>query len=95
MKAARVDANQQEIVAALRAAGCTVVSLATVGGGVPDLLVGRGGQNYLLEVKRPGRGRHDPEHADKQLSWHAGWRGQVALVYTREAAMRAVGLAWG
>lgn len=38
-RAARVDANHAEIVAALRDRGCLVQSLAALGHGVPDLLV--------------------------------------------------------
>ncbi len=50
-RAANVDRNQPEIVAALRAAGATVEYLHAVGGGCPDLLVGYRGANYVLEVK--------------------------------------------
>jgi hypothetical protein len=39
-RAAKVDISQPGIVKALRDAGCTVVSLAPLGNGVPDLLVG-------------------------------------------------------
>lgn len=39
-RAPRTDANQAEIVAALRTRGALVQSLAGVGAGVPDLLVG-------------------------------------------------------
>lgn len=38
-RVARVDANQPEIVKALRRAGYHVTHLHTIGGGVPDLLV--------------------------------------------------------
>lgn len=40
MRAAKTDANQTAIVEALRARGHRVQSLAGVGKGVPDLLVG-------------------------------------------------------
>ena len=50
-RAARTDANQAEIVAALRKAGASVTSLAGVADGCPDLLVGRAGQTLLMEVK--------------------------------------------
>lgn len=85
--AARTDANQKEIVAVLRAAGCSVVSLHRVGDGVPDLLVGRAGRNYLLECKIPGRGLND-----KQQEWHRAWAGQRAVVTTPEGALTAVGI---
>ena len=40
MSAARVDANQPEIVKALRGVGATVQHLHKVGQGCPDLMVG-------------------------------------------------------
>lgn len=87
------DANQAEIVAALFAAGCSVQDLHAVGGGVPDLLVGRRGRTYLLEVKDWRNQRGDPKPlTPKQEGWHAAWRGQVAIVTTEEEALRAVGL---
>ena len=52
--AAKVDANQADIVAALRRIGATVQCLHQVGHGCPDLLVGWHGENILLEVKMPG-----------------------------------------
>ena len=49
---ARVDSNHGDIVTALRRLGWKVVSLASVGQGVPDLLAYRTGQPLrLLEVK--------------------------------------------
>jgi len=46
-RAARVDANQAQVVSALRAAGAYVWII-----GLPvDLLVGYNGQTYLVEIK--------------------------------------------
>jgi hypothetical protein len=92
---AQADGNQAEIVAVLRAAGCSVQSLHAVGGGVPDLLVGRAGLTFLLEVKRliGKRKPHAAPMKDTQVAWHRAWRGQVAVVTTPEEALRAVGLA--
>lgn len=42
-RAARVDANHLDIVRALRDVGTSVCSLASVGHGVPDLLIGMSG----------------------------------------------------
>lgn len=50
-RAGHTDGNQAAIVAALRSVGCSVVDLSATGGGVPDLLVGRVGVTFLLEVK--------------------------------------------
>ena len=41
MRAARVDDNHVAVVEALRKAGAMVQSLAAVGDGVPDLLIGK------------------------------------------------------
>jgi Holliday junction resolvase len=49
----RTDANQTVIVETLRAIGASVISLANIGNGCPDLLVGYHGKTYLLEVKTP------------------------------------------
>lgn len=48
---ARIDANQPEIVSALRSVGCMVRTLSRNGEGVPDLLVGFRGVWRLLEIK--------------------------------------------
>ena len=80
--ASKVDANQAEIVQALRDAGATVTPLHRVGQGVPDLLIGYRGANLLLEVKMPGKGLND-----RELAWHLSWRGQAAIVESAEDAL--------
>ena len=47
-KYAKIDDNQPEIVKALREIGCSVQSLASVGGGCADLLVGYQGINVTI-----------------------------------------------
>ena len=53
MKHGRRDANQAEIVKALESVGASVLDLADVGRGCPDLLVGYAGREWLIEVKMP------------------------------------------
>lgn len=53
MRAAKVDGNHSAIVDMYRDGGCSVTSLAGLGRGVPDLLVGFRGQLALVEVKTP------------------------------------------
>jgi Holliday junction resolvase len=67
----KVDDNQRAIVEALRKCGASVQSLAAVGHGVPDLLVGWAGRTWLVEVKHAKRGTLTPE----QVEWHRDWRG--------------------
>ena len=84
-RAARVDANQAEIVDALRSVGAAVQSLAAVGRGVPDLLVGYHGKLYLLEVKMPGE-----KLTPRELTWHTLWDGYAYIVYSAEDAIDKV-----
>lgn len=80
--AARSDKNQQVIVATLRQCGASVCHLHAVGRGVPDLCVGYRGHNMLVEVKSA------TGHLNAlQETWHASWRGQVAIIYTTEDAV--------
>lgn len=90
-RAAKVDANQAEIVGALRAIGASVQPLHAVGQGCPDLLVGYKGRNVLLECKLPDAPPSKLLNA-RQVEWHAAWRGQVATVATVEDAFQAIGL---
>jgi hypothetical protein len=79
-RAAKVDANHGEIVAALRSVGATVQSLAAVGGGVPDLLVGWRGLNLLIEVKDGSRIPSQQKLTPDQERWHEAWNGQLVYV---------------
>ncbi len=88
--AAKIDDNQRQIVAALRRAGCTVQSLAAIGKGCPDLLVGLCGVNLLVEVKDPAKVPSKQQLTADQVAWHDKWDGQVAIVRTLEDAGRLV-----
>jgi hypothetical protein len=89
-KTARVDANQAAIVEALRAIGASVQSLAMVGRGVPDLLVGFRSQNWLIEVKDGAKPQSARRLTADEVAWHDGWRGQVATVASIEDALELV-----
>lgn len=80
------DANQSEIVADLRKAGASVVSLHEVGRGCPDLLVGFRDKNFIIEVKTE-YGRLNALQAE----WHVTWRGRVDVARTSEEALRIIG----
>jgi len=81
----RVDANQPEIVAALRQIGATVQHLHEVGAGCPDILVGFRGHNLLMEIKtRKGKLNQ------RERCWHDDWRGQVATVHSIDDALHII-----
>ena len=90
-RAAKVDANQREVVAALRGAGATVQLLHAVGAGCPDLLVGYRGANWLIEVKDGLKPPSKQTLTPDQEIWHRDWRGQSAVVNSPEAALALIG----
>lgn len=90
-RAAKVDRNQAEVVSALRKAGASVTSLAAVGNGVPDLLVGHRGMTLLLEVKDSQRPPSGQVLTEDQQRWHQEWRGgPLAIVNDVESALRVL-----
>ena len=93
MRAAKIDANQEQVVTALRAAGATVQSLAGVGKGTPDLLVGYKGQTLLMEVKDGFKPPSKKSLNEDQLRWHGSWKGgALAVVDGPDAALRMIGV---
>jgi Holliday junction resolvase len=91
-RAARIDANQPEIVEALRKAGCSVQILSAVGHGCPDIAVGRGAFNYLLEIKDGSKPPSARLLTNDELAWHVQWKGSASVVYDVPSALKAVGL---
>lgn len=83
---AKVDTNHAEIVRALRDVGASVQSLASVGKGCPDLLVGFRMRWYLLECKSPG-GTLTPD----EFGFIQAARAEVHVVDSVERALEAIG----
>ena len=93
MRAAKIDANHEQVVSALRAAGASVQSLAGVGKGVPDLLVGFQGKTLLMEVKDGKKTPSERRVTEDQVRWHGAWRGgPLAVVDGVDAALRMLGV---
>jgi len=91
MRAAKIDANHTAVVSALRKAGATVQSLAGVGKGVPDLLVGIRGRTALFEVKDGSKVPSARKLTPDQMTWHGAWQGgTLAVVDGPEAALRVL-----
>jgi len=88
MRAAKIDQNQVEIVDALRKNGAFVVSLASVGKGVPDLLVGYKRHTILMEVKFGNN-----KLTEDQIVFHGKWTGGIlSVVSDVESALRVLKL---
>jgi Holliday junction resolvase len=89
MTYARIDSNHTEIVAALRQAGATVVSLAAMKHGCPDLMVGYANETLLMEIKKDSKAKFTPD----QLEFIGKWKGgAISRVDSVEAALRALGI---
>lgn len=90
-RAAKVDANQAQIVDALRSCGASVQPLHMVGSGVPDLLVGYRGRTALIEIKDGSLPPSKRQLTDDQLRWHGAWSGgALAVVCDVESALRVL-----
>jgi Holliday junction resolvase len=91
-RAAKIDANQEAVVIALRAAGTKVQSLAAIGKGVPDLLCQYEGTFYLIEVKD---GRKQPSQrklTEDQVKWHEEWKSAfLGVVESPDEALKFIG----
>jgi Holliday junction resolvase len=83
----RIDANQPEIVKALRKAGANVLSLASVGDGCPDLLVARGGRMILMEIKDGTRKPSEQELTDDERLFHLRWSRYAVIVTSVAGAL--------
>lgn len=77
---------------ALRSVGASVQVLSAVGMGCPDVLCGRQGVNYLLEVKDGAKPLSAQKLTEAQEAWHQGWAGEVRTVRSVGEALRAVGV---
>jgi Holliday junction resolvase len=91
MRAAKVDANQAEIVAALRKIGCKVYVSSSFGQGFPDLIVGCRGRLCLLEIKDGSKPPSARKLTPDQVKFHADWTGlPLYVVDSVESAIAAV-----
>lgn len=90
-RAAKVDANQPAIVAALRKCGASVIDCSKLGAGFPDLIVGAFGRTALVEVKDGSKPPSRRQLTPDQQQWHAAWRGgTLAVVCDVESALRVL-----
>lgn len=91
----RVDANQPEIVKALRDVGCSVQHLHALGKGCPDLLVGYMGKNYLMEIKDGSKPPSKRKLTEDEVEWYESWRGSLYVVGNVTEALLVVGIEQG
>ena len=78
----RTDANQKELVKAIRKLGASVQDLSQVGKGCPDILVGYKGVNYLFEIKNPDMPPSKRRLTPDEMKFFEDWKGEMTIVKT-------------
>lgn len=89
-RAAKVDRNQAEIVKALRQMGCSVLSMAAIGNGAPDLLVARCGRVLLVEVKNSEQCPSKQRLTEDQVSFHRNWNSEINIIHSVDEAIKLI-----
>ncbi len=89
-RAAKVDANQREIVSGLRRAGASVQIASMVGSGFPDLVIGAYGGNSLIEIKDGRKFASRRKLTADQVEFRQSWKGRIITVETLEQALDEV-----
>ena len=91
MRAKRIDANQNEIVDALRSVGALVAITSALGNGFPDIVTAFRGRLYLVEIK-DGRSPPSARKLTKpEAEFHAKWTGYVHIVNNIDEALQLIG----
>ncbi len=88
----KVDANQSEIVQALRAVGASVAITSSLGNGFPDLVVGFRQRNYLLEVKDGNKPPSKRLLTEEEQRFFKTWSGSAYKVESVTDALTVIGV---
>ena len=88
---AKVDGNQTKIVQTLHAIGASVTHLHALGKGVPDILVGWKGINYLIEIKDGSLPLSKQRLTKAEKEFAEKWRGHYAIASTTDEALAIIG----
>lgn len=88
----RKDANHDEIVDALLAAGCAIIDTHKMGGGFPDLLVWYNGVIVLMEIKNLKTAYGRKGLSPRQSIFKQSWPGKIHIVNNVAEALRAAGI---
>ena len=87
LRAKKVDKNQKELCDYAKSIGVSVCYLHAVGSGVPDIILGYDGINYLCEIKT-----QTGKLNELQVKWFEDWSGQCTVIRTKEDIRNLVGL---
>ena len=89
-RAAKIDDNQNELVALIRAMGVSVAITSAAHDGFTDLVIGFGGVTVLVEVKdgskEPARRKLTPQ----QVTFHGSFKGAITVIENEQQAVELV-----
>lgn len=87
----KIDANQTAIVKAARQCGCSVVSLASIGKGCPDVLVFVPFKGYQLwEIKDGAKCPSARKLTEDEERFHQQWKGPIQIVESIDQAIKLI-----
>lgn len=89
MRAARKDANHNEIAAYFIANGCSVGDLSQVKR-LCDIVVGYKGVNELVEIKDGAKPPSAQRLTEGEQKFHDGWRGTITVITSIEDASKLI-----
>lgn len=89
-RAAKVDANQPEIVAAFRRLGCVVFPTHQIGNGFPDIAVRCGKMLRLVEIKDGAKPKSAQKLTEKEAAFHDQFAGCVDICASLDDVDRMV-----
>ena len=93
-RAARRDANHQEVGDYIREHGWSVLDLASLGNGAPDYAVGRPGYAALIEVKDGEKPPSARKLTEKEQKVKDGWTGPYFVATSGEDALAQLIADW-
>ena len=83
-RAAKIDANQPDIVARFREWKFSVAITSAVGQGFPDIVVGYRQLNVLVEIKDEAQPKRFRKLTPDQEKFHKQWLGPIVVVESLE-----------
>lgn len=79
MRAARVDANQPEIVKTFRSLGWYVLIISQLKN-CCDIIVSKGGRTIAVEIKDGSKPPSQQKLTEGEIKFRDGWKGEYLLI---------------
>lgn len=76
----RTDANQSEIMDELRKQGFSVWSTSDKGKGGVDVIAGKNGINYMIEIKDGNKPPSQQKLTPAEKKFHENWKGKIHII---------------